>query len=657
MLRALVATTALAGGLMLAGMAQAAPVPSPFSSETVFGDSLSDAGNIALASGSPVPLRFTTNPGLTAVEDLGAYYGIQPTASLAGGTDFAWGGAGVNTNAPGTPAGVPTITTQITGYLAANPKVSGSTLFSVFGGANDIFYHATAAAAYDAAAGLVAADTAGLPPAIAAAVTAQIDAEVAQAAGVTTLESPTDAATAVGAAASQEITLIGGLQKAGAHYILVFNLPDIGKTPEAAAEDAASPGAAAALTQLSQGFNTTLNGGLATLKVGIIPVNTYALLDEVLANPSAYGFVNATTPACTTASSINCTPATLVTANAASTYVFADGVHPTTAMHALFAQYVEAEITAPAQVSLLGEAPLAGLEAERGAVSRELLHDDISDQTGVRLFASGGYTHQSYDSERYTAGGHSNDGLITAGVDWRPNLNVSVGAEISGGEASTDLSGQLKGFHTDQVMGSVFGQYLWRGAYVNGAAGFGTLTFHDIQRIFALGADTRVEDGSTSGTTASASVEGGYWFGFHGLHTGPVVGLAYDHVSVDAYGEKSGDSSAMQFEGQTRDALVARAGWRVQGAFPIGAMVLKPFAEAAYNDDADAHLRYVTAGLTTMNGEFSVPGFSPDRTWGSANAGVELTSGPWAGYVAYQGRFAGRTTDYDTGVVGVSYAF
>jgi outer membrane lipase/esterase len=152
MLRALVATTALAGGLMLAGMAQAAPVPSPFSSETVFGDSLSDAGNIALASGSPVPLRFTTNPGLTAVEDLGAYYGIQPTASLAGGTDFAWGGAGVNTNAPGTPAGVPTITTQITGYLAANPKVSGSTLFSVFGGANDIFYHATAAAAYDAAA-------------------------------------------------------------------------------------------------------------------------------------------------------------------------------------------------------------------------------------------------------------------------------------------------------------------------------------------------------------------------------------------------------------------------------------------------------------------------------------------------------------------------
>ena len=112
-----------------------------------------------------------------------------------------------------------------------------------------------------------------------------------------------------------------------------------------------------------------------------MPVNNFALLKEVLANPAAYGFVNATTPACTTSSSLLCTPATLVTLNAASTYVFADGVHPTTATHALFAQYLIAELTAPQQASLLAEAPLGFLEGERGAIQNELLYDDAQDQT------------------------------------------------------------------------------------------------------------------------------------------------------------------------------------------------------------------------------------------------------------------------------------
>ena len=122
---------------------------------------------------------------------------------------------------------------------------------------------------------------------------------------------------------------------------------------------------------------------------------------------------NSTVQACTTTSSLNCTPQTLVAPNAASTYVFADSVHPTTATHALFAQVVESEILAPQQISLLAEAPLSALDVERGAISRELLSDDISGQTGVRLFASGGYTHRSLDAERYTPGGHGTTG-------WRP---------------------------------------------------------------------------------------------------------------------------------------------------------------------------------------------------------------------------------------------
>ena len=405
----------------------------------------------------------------------------------------------MNTNAPFTPAGVPTVTQQLGSYLAANPRVDPNQLYTEFGGANDIFYNATSAAAAQVAAGLTAGISASTPAG--AAQIQKIDALVEGVAGVSVLESPTTAFTNVTLAASQELTLIGDLQKAGARYILVFSLPDIGRTPEAAADEKTVAGTEAALTTLSKGFNNVLDGGLSSLKVGIIPINTYALFNEILANPAAYGFSNSTVPACTTASSIMCTPATLVRPDAAQTFLFADGVHPTTATHALFAQYVEAEIAAPQQISLLAEAPIATLDGERTAVNTELLDDQVSGQTGIRVFATGGYAYDHIGGERFTPTARDNEGLLTAGVDWRPNTSVSLGAEVTGGGAAERLNGQLRQFNTTSFEGSLFGQYIWRQqAYVNGAIGFGSLQFNDIQRSFKLGTDTRVENGSTGGS-------------------------------------------------------------------------------------------------------------------------------------------------------------
>ena len=650
-MRTLMAASALAGAFALAhGAAAQTAASGPFSGETVFGDSLSDGGDISILEGLPNIMRFTTNPGLTTVEDVGGFFGVQPTASLLGGTNYAYGGAGVNTNAPGTPAGVPTVTTQISDYLAAGAKISPTELFTVFGGANDIFYHSTAYGIDQ----YVAAHSAGAAPSQVAALTMALE----QAEGVSTTETAPQAAANMTAAGAQEVSLISSLQKAGARYIVVFNLPDVGRTPSSTGENALIPGISAEITTLSQTFNTTLNNGLKTLGVGIVPVNTYALLDEVLADPAKYGFVNSTVPACTTASSLTCTRATLVVPNAYTDYVFADGVHPTTTTHALFAEVVESEILAPQQISLLAEEPLATLEAERDAIGAQLLSDQLDPSRGVHLFATGGYVHQHYSGERYTPSAHDDDGLITAGVDDRLSAAVTLGAEISGGTASESLNGQLRRFDTDAVMGSVFAQYVLGHAYVDEAAGYGGLNFHDIRRQFEIGPATRVESGDTSGRTSSASITGGYWFGSPTLRVGPVAELAYERVHVDRYGEKSGDSTAMLFEGQTRESLIGRLGARLQGDLPFAGVVLRPYGELAYAYDGDARTRDVTAGLTTMAGEFAIPGFSPDRQWGEVKAGLDAAFSPrWSGYVAFNGRFAGRTTDYDGADVGVRYAF
>src|SRR4030095_6624025 len=122
-------------------------------------------------------------------------------------------------------------------------------------------------------------------------------------------------------------------------FITVINVPDIGRTPFGVAS-----GQGATISALSSFFNTTLFGALDARGIPPMRVNISALLNEVLANPALYGFANATTPACGATPSLVCTSANLVTPSAAQTFLFADGVHPTTGGHALIAQAVESMI-------------------------------------------------------------------------------------------------------------------------------------------------------------------------------------------------------------------------------------------------------------------------------------------------------------------------
>ena len=214
-----------------------------FSSVIVYGDSLSDNGNLYAAYGyPPAPYymgRFSDGP--VAVEQLAADLGVPLH-------DFAVGGAtsGVGNyidNGTQTTlgyAGLPGMEAELAAStpLLASPLVSTS-LFVVWGGANDFL--------------------SGGSPITAA---ADIDAIV------TTLEGD------------------------GATHILVPGVPNLGLTPEFYGSNVA--------TAYSIAFNTSLQ---ATLPSGATYVDTFNLLTSVEANPSAYGFTNVTTP-CFTGTSL-----------------------------------------------------------------------------------------------------------------------------------------------------------------------------------------------------------------------------------------------------------------------------------------------------------------------------------------------------------------
>ena len=466
-------TRLLAGAIVAGLLASQAASATDFSQVVVFGDSLSDAGNISLASAPQIqpPLRFTTNPGKTAAELVADGLGHPITASLAGGTDFAWGGAGLVNNV----AAVPTLPQQLGMYLTATGgRADPNALYQVWGGANDIFYLT----------------------------------------GTSTDSTVLAAGTAN--AAITEVGMLGQLKAAGANYVVVYNLPDLGKTPSAAAQGAA---ASAGATQLAVLYNSTLSSGLSQLSsqgLNVVPVNTYGLINEVIANPAAFGFSNVTDPACgLAASSVQCGPqgAGLPYSYAAGTdesYLFADGVHPTAAAHRLLSQVVLAELAAPGQISLLGEAPLASSAAQYRAIRNEMLADSQGSDT--RMFAAIDYGQQRFDGTSSSPKTSSDNVNLTLGADVRTSEHTTVGVSLGVGQNKANFRGNTGGYKMQDISGQLFGMYSNGGGYVGGFASFGQSNFKDIERRIQLGPSLRIESGKADGSHLGGGVEGGWWF-------------------------------------------------------------------------------------------------------------------------------------------------
>jgi outer membrane lipase/esterase len=608
-------TRYLAGAITAALLFSASASATDFSNVIVFGDSLSDGGNISLATapGIQPPLRFTTNPGTTAAENVAAGLGFTLAPSVAGGTDFAWGGAGFVNNV----AAVPTIPQQLQMYLGANGgKADSRALYQVWGGANDIFYLSG------------------------------------------TLTDPNAIAAGAVNAAQTELGLLGGLQAAGARYVVVYNLPDLGKTPSAAAGGAA---AQAGASQLAVLYNGVLSSGLGQLSnngLNIIPANTYALLNEVIANPSAYGFSNVTAPACGAgSSSVQCGPQGsglpyTYAPGTNDTYLFADGVHPTTAAHAMLSQYVLSVIHAPEQISLLGEAPLAASTVQNRVMRDQMLTEGKDGDT--RAFVNIDYGQQRFDASDSSPRTTSDNFNFTLGANFFAGEHVTAGVALGIGQHNADFSGG-GGYKLQDISGLGYLGYRNGGGYVGGYVNFGQSNFKDIERRMSIGTMQRTETGKADGSHLGGGLTGGWWFDLADrLQTGPFATLDWQTVKVSGYSESGSDSSAMWFGRQQRDSLLATLGWRLRGQWQVNNLLMSPYVELGWNHDSRADQRMVSAGLTSMNGTFALPGFSPDKSWGTASLGLSAQLTPSVqSWIGYSGRFSDNSQKYNSVNMGV----
>ncbi len=554
----------------------------PYTQTVFFGDSLTDAGYfrpLLPAAVRPVTGQFTTNPGFVWAQYLADFYGTgsTPNSFGQGGTNYAAGGArvGVNTSAalaPGVNVPVPSLATQTAQYLASTGGVAdANALYTVWGGANDLF-------------------------AVAAA--------------------PAQAQAIIGGAVTAQIGIIGSLKAAGAEYILVPTIPDLGLTPSSRAQGAA---AAAQGTALATAYNNALFSGLAANGLSVIPVDTFHFLQEVAANPSLYGYANVTGTACQpqiTAQSLTCNPTSYVTPDAPNTYLFADGVHPTSSAHLAISQLAINMLEAPRQIAVLPQSA-----ATTGRARADLVGTHISgpsDEDGMRWWSSLRGDFQRYgDGDQY-------DGTIpavTAGVDWTSG-NFVYGAFGGYGKGKIDYGRNGGDFdQSDATLGGFFGWYDEGGGWANVQASYTQLSF-DVDRRVQLGPATRTHNGSPDGENITAAVSAGWNFGSGALQHGPVLTVTSQQIDVDGYAESDAAlSTSLAYRDQQFDSLIGSAGWQVSYAANDH---LAPYARVTVDrefEDADSQV-FARSQSLVGSADYAVPGLAYDRSYGTLVLGA-----------------------------------
>lgn len=521
-----------------------------YSQLVIFGDSLSDTGNLAsqintnpiLSSFTGTPgSSFTTNPDTTWAGTLAKSYGLtadpNDNKTLAG-TNYAVGGAKADkdeTTAFNMIA-IPSVRQQMDNYFANNQKADPSALYAVWIGAND----------------LLAASS----------------------------KPTTEALAEIQATSLSQANSINRLHEAGATQILVPNLPDVGITPRAVGD----PSIAQPATLAATVYNSTLFSQLNTLEANVIPANTFALLQEAVTNKEKFGFTNVSGVACQNLnnliSSLGCLEGnwqiTEPTAN--ETYAFADDIHPSGRTHRILAQYYQNIIDAPAQI-----APLPAQLIRTGSAKDR--------QLNRRMDTLDSHTHSLWAD---VSGSQDADPIVTLGFD-NAGQHRNTGFYLSHQEQDDHL-GSTMSVTTKAVGAGLYHRQKFGNVQLKANAGIDRLSIDTNRHIVWDGAP-RAHTSETNGRRTHAGLQLGYQLG-NSVTYRPYIGVNAQKLRVGDIIENNPNlSTAMHFNKQTQKSLQGELGLDLQYSLNDKADLYGGVSVSReFNDDE----RIVTASLPSI---------------------------------------------------------
>jgi outer membrane lipase/esterase len=638
------------------------PVPAlAWDNLTVFGDSLSDSGNVG---------RFTFDGAQHPLYDeiLAAHLGQDLTRSTLGGSNYAQGGAGA------VPQIDPDLNTedQLAGYFASTGgRADSNGLYIHWVGANDIAAavtnpltasetisnSATASVAQiktllDAGAGAVIVPTVpqlGSTPYMIQTVLRVLGTE-ATPAMVAAFQS-LDSVTTPDKAARQQAVQDAFTQAAGE----VSSIPAV-RDVLAQQLYAAWQELSEQVTALSDGYNQQQEAGLATLNGNIVRVDIAGLFDEVIANPTQYGLTNTIGIACPIGTSADECQSSTPGFSSAQDYLFADRLHPSPAVHAMIADYIQSILDAPAQVAALSQSPLMMARDMHNTLDGHLQQQRQQPASAGQFTVFGGYAgqHVDYQGDSWS-NGDANTANLTLGIGYQLTDNWQTGVLFS----NTNQRQEPSSNYDYKLRGNLVALYsqltVFDQGWINADLHYADLDFDSIERDIHIGPAKRTEQGNSSGKLLGMRVQTGWTLPLtENLSTGPVASYALDYGRVGGYSENSNSSTAMRYSDQTTHSQIGSVGWRIDSKqWPIN-----PWAQVSYNHqfgDTDSTVR---AGLKSTRTSFERSIQARDKNWLDMSVGANVPLGQKVN--AFAGVSAvGGNSDYHqvTWNVGVNATF
>lgn len=573
-------TVAAAGAFASAASAQT------YSRLVVFGDSLSDNGNLFAATGNTQPTsppyfqgRFSNGPVFT--ELLGFNAGRSALgAPVTGSINYAYGGARTDSS-----AFPPGMRNQLLAYTGGGGTFRSTDLVSILGGANNIFQ--------------------GLPAAGGA-------------------PNPVAAINPVIAAAAADMNfLVNSIAAAGAGTILVGNIPSLGNAPAFRGTPAAPLAEYAGTT-----FNSALLSGLMTTAAArpgtnIILFDVFKIGAALRADPGAFGLTNVT-DACFNGMTVCATP---------NTYLFWDSVHPTAAGHQLIARLANDYLyygDIGAQSTVQGETGFRQREDMLDLAS-EGLSGRADWQAGTHLTFGAIADSVETDARGSVAAADTTGYGIRAGLDHVMSDSARFG--FSGTLRTADVEAGAMAFEVKTYAFDLYGGWRSGGHFINATVGGSVDQYDDITRVTSLA--PVIHTGQTDGGSIGARLQGGLWFDMGGIGLSPRVAVNYVSTDVNGYVEQ-GPAAQYAYQDRTVQGASGEISLRAEG----GSDGLSFFVEGGYRDsfadDSDA----VRTGITANPAQILAREIE-DPFGGSmiASAGVDAHFGPVKMTLGYRGRF------------------
>ncbi len=596
-------TVAIVAALPLSALGQTS-----FTELNVFGDSLLDSGNFGirftnqLTDGSGEYARISP-------QYLAEYLGVPLEPAVFGGSNYAVGGYRSNqilNSISGT--GIATgVGTARPAYLTENTgDIQPGSLFLIDGGGNDLR-------------------------------------------DILTMNPPAAVPGLIQQAAQALVGAVGALHSAGADYLMVANVPDLGVTPGVQLAEIFSPGAAAGFSSASAGFNSAVSI-FVTRDLGdanIIPVDINGFVTYVLDNAASYGLANGDLDvssgfglpagsavvdqrsmcyqATFSAGVPDCIEHPLFGINGPAAdprqLFFNDSLHPTEIASEIFGDYLIDILAAPTKVGML---PQLGFHAARSQIlaSGDELRRSRWTQLQGRLFVAGAVAMDEYEQ---APGLEVESKSLTLGKTFKVSEHLLYGIALTRGQEELEVTGVefesdswgllgLLGYRRDQL-------------FIDAMAALSALNYDDIKRDVRLGSETLVARGDTEGHAWSLDLLVGYdLLSSEAWHLAPALGLQYMKSVVDSYSESGGAISNYNWGEQNRKSVQWRYGLVASGEVSSSLRLFAEVFGASEQEDDIHQLDISNSNFSTRT--YRLPGFGvDDDNFVSAAAGGSLSVG------------------------------